>query len=179
MAMSRTMTWLLAGAALTLCAGAGAALAQDARPDARRPGPVDERVERREMWVQRGEHRAGHIRDVLQLRPEQEGALKAFLDATRPGPGPDPARLDPREAPRTAAERLSHMEARADARHAAVKGRIVATRSFYAQLDARQKKAFDSMPMLVAAGTRAPPMRFAHRMQMMRRMPHPPGPPRS
>ncbi len=114
------------------------------------------------------EARAQRLRNVLQLTPAQEPALKAFLEAQKP-----PERMDRPESgarPATTPERLDQQRARMVERLAALDRRATATRTFYAQLTPSQKKAFDALPM----------GRGKHReIRMERRMmgPGPGGPP--
>lgn len=144
---------LMAAAALTL-ATAAVAVAQDAPP----PGPpsmIDEgpggpggpdgappmmRHHRLDP-----EAHAQHLRDVLQLRADQDGALKAYLDAVAPRDrGKDRPNREAVDAPRqplTTPERLDR-----ETEHLArAKARIDATRAFYAALSPSQKKAFDAL----------------------------------
>ena len=98
------------------------------------------------------EARAQHLRDVLQLRADQDGALKAYLAATGPkdgGPkdgggwrkdGPDRDAAAPRQ-PLTTPERLD----RETEFLTRARARIDATRAFYAALSPSQKKAFDAL----------------------------------
>jgi Spy/CpxP family protein refolding chaperone len=103
------------------------------------------------------EKRAQRLRDVLQLRPDQDGALKAFVDATSPKlvirkeRSRRPTRLTRRTArsgwsepkPMTTLERLDHMTKAADA----IKKRAEATRAFYTALTPSQQKTFDVLGM--------------------------------
>src|SRR5436190_15320252 len=73
--MKTTSIALAAVLALT----AGASFAQQPGPP---PGPRGEHM--RPDPAQMAERRAQHLRDTLQLRPEQEPALRAFVDASRP-----------------------------------------------------------------------------------------------
>lgn len=117
------------------------------------------------------EARANRIRAILQLRPDQDSALKAFLDATAPPPGDSPDHMERMHGagePRTTPERLAAMEARMAEHEGVMKRRISATRTFYSQLDAKQQKAFDAMPMLMMAG---PGMGGPHEMRIMHQMP--------
>lgn len=163
---------LLAGV-LTL-AGATVALAQTA-PAPGADGPP--RVERRVMVMggpggpgmrgmhgphgPRGAHgpmdpekHARHMRDVLQLRPDQDGALKAFLAATTPPapPAPSaegaPAQPAPHphpDMPKTTLERLAMAEKMMAEHTAMFKKHNDAIRAFYGQLTPSQKKAFDAL----------------------------------
>ncbi|MCR5873769.1 Spy/CpxP family protein refolding chaperone [Phenylobacterium sp. J426] len=196
--MNRTLTCLLAGA--TLAATAGIALAHDAsaeaareqaRTDARPERHVhvyrsddsdrDRKGPRKNVMIYRsGEGREQHLKDVLQLRPNQEPALKAFLAATQPEPGRhDVVKFGKDDLDKSTAERLAQMEAKADEHHQAMKRRIAATRTFYAQLDEKQKKAFDAMPMLMMAGPGFGPMMIpvGHHMPAPPMPPMPPRPP--
>jgi hypothetical protein len=203
--MPTPKTWLLAGAALALCAGAAVAAgpedaereaSADAQAAARR-GELPPRIERREVHVHRGEghhehvsfrgDRAEHLRDVLQLRPEQEPALKAFAEAMEAADGPRRDKLVrfDRDAERTTLQRLDDMQARLAAQQAEAGRRIAAIRTFYGQLDAKQQKAFDAMPMLMMVGpSMGPmvlpghPMRISHQMEPPPEPPRPPKPPK-
>jgi hypothetical protein len=101
------------------------------------------------------EARAQHLRDVLQLRSDQDGALKAYLDATaRKGWDKDrPKKVDGPPKTLTTPERLDR-----ETQHLArAKARIDATRAFYGALSPTQKKAFDALgPM---GGGHGPMMR--------------------
>lgn len=196
--MSKPMTWLLAGAAITLSGAAlsGVALAQTG-DQARREAAEDagasaqrterpERGERREVriyrhgdMVWRGE-RSDQLSDILQLRPDQQPALKAFLDATRR----DSEQRDhmvkfERDGERTTLQRLDDMQARMAEQQADTNRWIAAVRTFYGQLDARQKKAFDAMPMLMFSGPAFGPMLIpaGHHMPIPPEPPEPPKPP--
>jgi hypothetical protein len=111
------------------------------------------------------EKRAQRLRDILQLRPDQDGALKAYLDATtmkieikrdvvikgdlkdKGGDKSDKDRADKKEwvehAPPTTLERLDHMSKAADM----MKKRAEATRAFYLALTPAQQKTFDILGM--------------------------------
>lgn len=239
--MSKTLTQLLAGAtALTLVAGAGAAVAQapedaarqaaeDARAaatthgrdtgreardtareardaareardrardgaeearrgaeDARRAANEVRREVRiyrngdgdKQVFVFRSGDREEHLRTMLQLRADQEPALKAYLEAAgRGGPhGDHMVRFDRcGEDARTTPERLVEMEARMAEQQAAMRRRIDATKAFYGQLDDKQKKVFDSLPMLMFAGPGFGPML----LPVDHRPPAPPAPPKA
>jgi hypothetical protein len=164
----------------------------EARMEARRARQQADQVRdhARRVVVQRlGEpgDRAEHLRNILQLRPNQEPALTAYLDAMKPKM--EVRRLDAEADGRTTTpERLAAMEARIAEREAASRARIEATRRFYAQLDERQKKAFDELPLMMGPGPFGPmPMRavrFLHdgpdgafRHDLMPPPPAPPAPP--
>lgn len=155
----------LAGAAVTALA-AGAASAQiptppaPPAPPAPPPPPMDAMMAMGPgvpgMMMHRGrapnpEQHARHLRDVLQLRPDQEGALKAYVEATAPKilvredktdgkDGPEP--LVDRKPP-TTLERLDQMTKVAEA----IQKRAAATRAFYTALSPSQQKAFDALDL--------------------------------
>jgi protein CpxP len=142
--MSRGFTRAMAGAVFALCAGAApAALAQPAP----QPGAQTEAHERG-MMGRRGmdpAKMADHVRAILQLRPAQEPALQAYLAALRPSGDEMQPRGGPGMERMTTPERLTMMEQRMARRQAAMRSRTEATRKFYAQLDAGQKRAFDEL----------------------------------
>ena len=138
---------LMAAAAITLSTAA-VAVAQDAPP----PGPppmADHGPGGPGGWGGGRHHRidpearAQHLRDALQLRADQDGALKAYLAATGPKDwGKDRPKREAADGPRqplTTPERLD----RETERLTRAKTRIDATRAFYAALSPSQKKAFD------------------------------------
>lgn len=200
-------TWLLAGAAFTLAFSAGVASAagpeeaeRQANADAEAAaehGGLPPRGERREVRIHRsvgsldhhhlrGGH-AEHLKDILQLRPEQEPALKTFVEAMKTSEGAHKGhmvKLD-RDTDRTTPQRLDDMQARLAEQQTEAARRIAAIRTFYGQLDARQQKAFDAMPMLMMVGpSMGPmvlpghPMRVSHRMDRPPEPPKPPAPPK-
>jgi len=111
------------------------------------------------MFMHQGRHadpekRAQRLRDILQLRGDQDGALKAYVDATTPKMvietrevskgGKDGDRMDRAErAPLTTLERLDRITQAADT----MKKRAEATRAFYTALTPAQKKTFDILGM--------------------------------
>lgn len=128
------------------------------------------------MAFHRGGDRSERLRTLLQLRPEQEGALKAYVEAVGKGGHKEHmVHFDRGDSAKTTTERLVEMEARMAEQQAAMKRRIEATKAFYAQLDEKQRKVFDAMPMLMFAGPGFGPMLVpvAH----IKAPPHPPRPP--
>ncbi|WP_337185881.1 Spy/CpxP family protein refolding chaperone [Phenylobacterium sp.] len=185
--MRKTLTWLAAGAAFALASGHALArdkaqdphetlrqAAEDARAAAGRTradearDPSKEKTRRevrvyrhgdRDVVVSRGGDRTERLRTLLQLRPDQEPALKAYVEAVGKGGGREPVvRLDRGGDARTTPDRLAAMEVRMAEQQAAMKVRIAATRTFYAQLDDKQRKVFDALPMLMFAGPGFGPM---------------------
>ena len=144
---------LMAAAAITLSTAA-VAVAQVAPP----PGPppmTDHGPGGQGGWGGGRHHRidpearAQHLRDVLQLRADQDGALKAYLAASGPRDGKkDGPRRDGADGPRqalTTPERLDRMQARMDERRAEFTQNAAATKRFYAALSPSQQKAFDAL----------------------------------
>jgi hypothetical protein len=172
--MSRRLNGLLAGAAFVLCTAAGAtAFAQPAA----KAEPAMERHEQRMLMIQRhGPERdpAEHMSALLQLRPNQQPALQAYLAALKPDHD-HLMKMDGPGKPKTTLERLTLMEQHMGEMQAAMRTRIEATRRFYDQLDPAQKRAFDEIPMLMIGGHMGMrPMPIMHHMTMP---PHPPMPP--
>lgn len=193
--LSKSTMWLLAGAALTLTAGAAVAqtsesaqrqAADDAAAAARSDTRAD-RVERRETRiyhqgdgdvVYRG-GRSDHLSDILQLRPDQEPALKAFLEATRnDGAHRDHMVKFERDSDRTTLQRLDDMQARLAEQQVETNRKIAAIKTFYGQLDPCQKRAFDAMPMLMFSGPSFGPQLIPVGHPMPPMPPRPPEPPR-
>ena len=127
-------------AVLALSAATGA-FAQTPPPGGPPPGGM------RMMEIKRPdpEARAQRLRDVLQLTPAQEPALKAFLASQKPPEPPPPP--EARAKALTAPDRLDRQRARLVERLAEFDRRAAGTRTFYAQLTPSQKKAFDALPM--------------------------------
>jgi len=116
------------------------------------------------------EKHAQHLRDVLQLRPDQEGALKAFLAAMKPPERPAPAAgaaMARPPMPATTPERLAMMEKRMAEHQAMFRKHSDAIRAFYGQLSPSQQKAFDALHMGRGMGGMHGPgerrMRMIHR----------------
>lgn len=111
---------------------------------------------------------AEHLRAALQLRPNQDAALQAYVQAMHPKP-PAMTPADAPMAPRTTPERLALMQKHLEAHTAMMRAQLDATRRFYDQLDPGQKKAFDELHMSAEMG----PMHLVS----FRHMPMPPMPP--
>ena len=117
---------------------------------------------------------AEHLRAVLQLRPDQEGALKAFIASMTPPERPAPAAGAPPhhpDMPKTTPERLAMAEKMMAEHQAMFKKHNDALRAFYAQLTPSQQKAFDALHMGMGRHHRGGPG-MGRRMRMM----HPGGP---
>jgi protein CpxP len=121
-----------------------------------------------------------HMRDVLQLRPDQEGALKAFIAAMkppeRPAPAADGAPLARPATPMTTPERLAKAEKRMAEHQAMFKKHNDAIRAFYGQLTPAQQKAFDALHMGMGMGGRGMHHPGGPGMERRMRIMHPGGP---
>jgi hypothetical protein len=113
-----------------------------------------------------------HLRNALQLRPNQEAALAAYVAALHPQHNVM-FHTDDHEGPTTTLQRLAEMEKMLAEHEAQVRAHIAATRAFYNQLDAGQKKAFDEME----GGGHMGMMQQVHFVHAMPGMPHMPGMP--
>jgi hypothetical protein len=150
------LTTLALSAALAL--SATASLAQPPAPPPGAPGPNAEgRHWQRPDPAEMAARHAQHLRDALQLRPDQEPALQAFVAALKPPAGDrdrDGERRGPEAGPMTVLERLDREQARMVQHEQRFRARAEATRRFYAQLSPAQQKAFDAMPMGMGRGMR-------------------------
>lgn len=139
------LTPLALAGALALTA-AGASLAQPAAPAA--PSRSDDAPSwRRPDPGQMAARRAERLRAVLQLRADQEPALRAFIAATTPSPEQMRQRRAERAEVRdlTTPQRLDRMQARLGERQAQFTRKAEAVRRFYAQLNPGQQRAFDAL----------------------------------
>jgi protein CpxP len=138
---------LLAMAAALAVAIPGAACY--AQPAAQAASPAATGAPHRPMMdpAQRAEHRAERLRTVLQLRPEQEPALKAYVAALQPPAGAREARRERRgeRASMTTPQRIEAVRKAMDERRARFDQHAQATLKFYGQLSPAQQKAFDAM----------------------------------
>lgn len=91
------------------------------------------------------EERADHLREMLQLRPDQEAALQAFVATARQEPEFDPAGFEI-DDDLTTPQRLERARARMAEHQAAFERRADAVTRFYGQLTPSQKKVFDKLP---------------------------------
>jgi len=189
--MTKSLIWLLAGTVLSIAAtpafaGEPEPHRQAADDAARMPNSsdkADRRPERREVRMYRmeqpdgmmghGEGRVEHLTTMLQLRANQQPALKAFLDATRKMRDEHMMRMEHGAKARTTSERLAELETRLAQQKIAMKARIEATKTFYAELDEKQRKVFDALPMLMMGGPgfgpMAMPVEHPHRGEDRRR----------
>ena len=141
MKLSSTRMAILAGLALPLAlAGAAPAQGQYDGPPAGPPGP-DGAPSQPPMT------QAAYMTEVLQLRANQQPALRAFLGAVAAPPGAiEKMRAqDAQMATLPTPQRLDMMLARMDDSRALMVTRIEATKRFYAQLTPAQQRTFDNL----------------------------------
>lgn len=181
--MSQRYPVIIAGAVAALAATA--AFAQPAPPQ-----PPGEHMEHRERTIMirrdddMGAAHADHLRAILQLKPSQDAALAAYLDAMHPKGGHEGMmRMHGEGKAKSTPEKLAQMESRMAEHQAAMKSKIAATKRFYDQLEPAQKRAFDELPLMMGG----PPMPMMGGMKIMHHgmgpmppmPPMPPPPPRS
>jgi hypothetical protein len=93
--------------------------------------------------AERVNRRLADLKQKLQINASQEPAWTSFANAMQPPANvqrPDRAAL----AGMTTPDRIDHMRAMRDRRNAEMDRRAEATKAFYAQLNAEQKKTFDA-----------------------------------
>jgi protein CpxP len=135
-----------------------------AQQDDHRGPPADMRArmhsEMQAMHEAREKQHAQDLRTILRLRPDQEGALTAFLQShkrpdgpmggDRRGPPGGPGAV-PRP-PMTTPQRLDEM-ARRESEHAAMQQKHAETlRTFYAALSPEQRQVFDALQRMHGGG---------------------------
>ena len=159
----RPLRALMLGSLFLPLTFATASLAQDhpAPPSGEPGGPQQghrhawaDPAARAAMVAKHLEREAVRLRDALQLRPDQEGALHAFLDSMKPpadamarmhGPHWDGDHADGDEEHLTTPQRLDRMLAKMDQHRARLVAHAEAVKRFYAQLSPGQQKAFDAL----------------------------------
>ncbi|TFZ02115.1 hypothetical protein EZ216_11975 [Ramlibacter humi] len=93
--------------------------------------------------AERVNKRLADLKQKLKIAPNQESAWTTFANAMQPpaaGQRPDRGALANLSTP----DRIDHMRAMRDQRNAEMDRRADATKAFYAQLNADQKKTFDN-----------------------------------
>lgn len=127
---------LLASASATLAQPTPADMARDAAMDRERPPAAAVAADR-----------ADRLRAMLQLRPDQEAALKAYMDAMAPREGARDEWRRERQAAAdmTTPQRIDRRRARMAEHQKRFEQRASATLRFYGQLSPAQQKAFDAM----------------------------------
>jgi periplasmic protein CpxP/Spy len=141
------LTSISLAAALALAAGASFAQPASTPPAA---GAHAGHMMQRPDPAQMAERHAQHLRDALQLRPDQEPALRALVASMGPPPGGMERMGKDHDAMQglTTPQRLDRMQARMAEHQQRFQAHIEAMKRFYAQLTPAQQKAFDAMPMM-------------------------------
>lgn len=123
------------------------ATTQQAQEGAKEGQRHAKRAERMARMQQHMAERQAALKAELKITTQQEPAWNAFV--ARTAPEARPARQGPREdwSKLTTPERLDKMAAMKAERDARMTRRHEAIKSFYAVLDAEQKKVFDAQPM--------------------------------
>lgn len=135
-----------------LLASLGAAAYAQATPPSPSPTPADASAQRHHghphgkfdpaKRAQRVNQRLADLKQKLQISAGQEAAWTSFAHAMQ-APAPRP-RLDREALARmTTPDRIDHLRALRDQRNAEMDRRAEATKAFYGQLDAQQKRTFD------------------------------------
>jgi protein CpxP len=159
MMLTKARAALFGGLALTaVIATAGLAAEPPAGPPGR-DGMMMRHMDDPAAQARRAERHAQHLRDALQLRPDQEPALRAFIESMKPppgamggmmghmGPGPDGDHDGDHDGDEnlTTPQRLDRMLAHLDQARAMMVAHAEAVKRFYAALSPTQQKAFDAM----------------------------------
>jgi len=183
---------LMACAAFALTATGSALAAEPVKPEQKverrivmRMGPGEGGPMGHGMMGRMGDPaaRAARLRTILQLRPDQEPALKALMDAGHHGPMAHGAKgetghdAEAMPRPLTTPERLDRRIEMMAHHQMMFKKRAEAVKAFYAVLSPTQKKAFDALHPGPGPGMRR--MRMIHRGPMGGPMGGPGGPPPS
>jgi len=127
------------------------------------PGGTPPTPEQQQAWKQHREQRmqemvemrAHRIHDVLNLRPDQDAALKTLLASTERrhhegGPGEDKMRHGQEGMTKlTTPQRLDQMAARMAEHQAQFQQHAAAIKTFYASLSPEQQRTFDAVPGLI------------------------------
>lgn len=102
-------------------------------------------AERQQAMQKRMAEHQERLKASLQLTPQQEPAWNAFVARMQPTPRPTQPRMDREDwKALTTPQRLDRMDAMKAERDRAMTQRHDAIRSFYAQLNPAQQKAFDA-----------------------------------
>lgn len=127
-----------------LAAYAQAPAAPDARPQLTQEQRAAKFAEHKAKRAERMAQRQAKLHDSLRLTSAQEGAWRDYLAATKHEPRGERKRMD-RDAYRSmsAPQRMEMRIAMQKQRTARMESRLAATKTFYAQLTADQRKTFD------------------------------------
>ena len=128
----------------SLAAVAQAPVAQDSRPQLTQEQRAAKFAERKAKRAERMAQRQAKLHDALQLTSAQEGAWRDYVAAIKQEPRGERQRMD-RDAYKAmpAPQRMEMRIAMQKQRIARMESRLAATKAFYAQLTAEQRKTFD------------------------------------
>lgn len=158
----KTLQRHLIAAGLVAALGLGAVASAQTPPagPAGRPDPA-QREQFRARMQERMAQRLAELKQKLQITAGQEAAWTTWTAAMKPAPHqrPDRAELEKLSTP----ERIDRMRALRAERNADMDRRMDATKSFYAQLSADQKKVFDAESLRFLRGGRGGGMGPRHR----------------
>lgn len=112
-------------------------------PEAHKHQRGDKRGDRMEHMQKRMQERMAKLKADLKLNPAQEAAWTTYTNAMKPGERPAPGDREA-FAKLTTPERIDKMREMRAKRNAEMDRRAEATKAFYAQLNAEQKKTFDA-----------------------------------
>jgi periplasmic protein CpxP/Spy len=128
--------------ASALLAGLSSLAFAQAGPNAE--APRHERMAKmHEHMAQRHAQHLAELKSQLKLQADQENAWATFAQSMQP-PAQAPARRDPAALEKMSTpERLDQMQAHKAQHDAQMQKHIEATKTFYANLNAEQKKVFD------------------------------------
>ena len=149
---------LAALAAATLVGAAGWGPAAWAQQSDRSGPPADMRARFQAMREARETQHAQDLRTILRLRPDQEGALTAFLQSRKRPEGPQPGGrrgppgAAPQSTPMTTPQRLDEMARREAERADRQRRHAESLRTFYAALSPDQRQVFDALQRTEGAG---------------------------
>ena len=143
----------LLAAGLAAAIGFGAAVQAQTPPPAPQGRPDAARMEQfRARMQERMAHRLGELKQKLAITPAQEGAWSTWTDSLKRTPHQRPDRAE--IARLTTPERIDRMRALRAQRNADMDRRMDATKTFYGQLSAEQKKTFDAESLKFLGGRR-------------------------
>jgi hypothetical protein len=137
---------------VALAAVLGLGLVVSAAAQERAPGPGEPGGERggdrQKLFEDRQHSREQRLHDLLQIKPDQETAFRAFvssLQQSRPGRGQRQRGLGAGREALTTPQRLDRQAQRLADLQQRLQKRSAAVKTFYAALTSDQRKAFDAM----------------------------------
>ena len=152
MPRSKAFSTLALLASLSTLALAGATQAQPAPGGPNAAPRAEFRAQMQQRMTERRAERTKDLATVLRLRPDQMGALQAFIASQAPQRGAgDQVRGQGRRGDRgtlTTPQRLDEQARRGQDRQAMMQRRTQSLRTFYAALSPDQQQVFDALGRL-------------------------------